>query len=369
MLRYQEIDKFIRAALECSVYIAPLEPGLTCDELVETGRPLGYLAGEIGDAISRNGHQYFDGTLRLQPDGVAIAQAWQSGFFPQELEYRNYEALDFIISQFAELIRAEGHNAARIERSVIVKRAIARGFERTAVEAELTILLLTGSLIAKNGVLSGRSAMGWDVLPSIQRRQHPTGKPRQRPMQDRVFPVVEDVIGRRTDGRARYAEPFDAFTESLAGLGYGMFRIWWVQIVGELRKTEASLCPTTAIVLSAALVEGALTFVVQHARSLRLGVFASDDFTREPRTWKIDDLVNSAVRGGDTAILDHSQHDRARRLIHTRQRIHAGRMLSEHVGGPPDLKPEDAREAKATAELVVRAVLEWLAKYPPSHNR
>jgi hypothetical protein len=30
----QEVIGFIRAALECSVYVAPLEPGLSYDEIV-----------------------------------------------------------------------------------------------------------------------------------------------------------------------------------------------------------------------------------------------------------------------------------------------------------------------------------------------
>jgi hypothetical protein len=51
---------------------------------------------------------------------------------------------------------------------------------------------------------------------------------------------------------------------------------------------------------------------------------------------------------------------RAEGLILTRQRIHAGRMLPLHPGGPSDLRPEEARDAKATAEIVVRSVVDWL---------
>jgi len=39
-------------------------------------------------------------------------------------------------------------------------------------------------------------------------------------------------------------------------------------------------------------------------------------------------------------------------------------MLSEFPGGPSDLRPEEARDAKSTADLVVRRVLDWLQKYP-----
>jgi hypothetical protein len=114
------------------------------------------------------------------------------------------------------------------------------------------------------------------------------------------------------------------------------------------------------------LVEGALTFVVQHARNLNLGVFKSKDFDGAPRSWKIDDLVSSAASGSDTAILDIPTKNRAEILIKTRQRIHAGRMLSDFPNGVPDLRPEEARDAKMTTELVVRRVLDWLERFPPT---
>jgi hypothetical protein len=116
--------------------------------------------------------------------------------------------------------------------------------------------------------------------------------------------------------------------------------------------------------LAAALVEGCLTFVVRHAREADLAVFRRNEFEREPRTWKIDDLVASAASGGDGAILDAQARARADHLVRTRQRIHAGRMLTDFPSGPPDLRPEEARDAKATADLVVRAVLEWLHRFP-----
>lgn len=106
--------------------------------------------------------------------------------------------------------------------------------------------------------------------------------------------------------------------------------------------------------------------MVKHARESGLGVFQSKDFDREPRTWKIDDLVSSAATGSTTAILDLQTKNRAETLIRNRQRIHAGRMLSEFPGGPPDIRPDEARDAKATADQVVRAVLDWLQRFPPA---
>jgi hypothetical protein len=118
-------------------------------------------------------------------------------------------------------------------------------------------------------------------------------------------------------------------------------------------------------VLAAALVEGVLTFVVKHAQRLDLAVFRSSDFDREPHTWNINKLVASAASGGPSAILDPTSKVRAETLCRARQRIHAGRMLSDHPAGVPDLKPDEARDARATAELVVRSVVDWLGAHPP----
>lgn len=63
--------------------------------------------------------------------------------------------------------------------------------------------------------------------------------------------------------------------------------------------------------------------------------------------------------------MDPTIRSRADALIRTRQRIHAGRMLSDFPAGVPDLRPEEARDAKQTAELVVRSVLDWLERFPP----
>jgi hypothetical protein len=69
-------------------------------------------------------------------------------------------------------------------------------------------------------------------------------------------------------------------------------------VTPELRQADPNAAPVSTCVLAAALVEGALTFVVRHARKTGLAVFRSNDFDGEPRTWKIDELVRSASTGG-----------------------------------------------------------------------
>jgi len=149
--------------------------------------------------------------------------------------------------------------------------------------------------------------------------------------------------------------------------GYGRFQLWWTQIVSEVSRADAQASPVSVLVLSAGLVEAALAFVVKHARDRNLPVFGSRDIEPDPKRWKIENLIAGAAYGGDEAILDDTTRRRAIALVTTRQRIHAGRLLSDHPSGPvPDLRPEEARDAKAVADLVVRAVLAWLERHPPS---
>jgi hypothetical protein len=279
-------------------------------------------------------------------------------------EYRNIDAFDFVYSQLNHIVRAQGIRNAQLDRKVLVGLAIAQNIPERDVEAAVTIMVMCSYLKEDDNQLRPPGS-GWNhqQLPSQQLGRmnvpHSAGR-------ERAYSLVRDMIQRRTDGRPPHAEPFDAFAEALHRLGYGQFRLWWTQIVTELQHSNPGSSPTSVLVLAAALVEGTLAFVVKYARHLNLGVFQSTDFDRDPRTWKIDDLVNSAARGGDTTILDDRTRARALNLIATRQRIHAGRMLSDFPRGVPDLRPEEPRDAIATAEQVVRCVLDWLDKYPPS---
>ena len=74
--------------------------------------------------------------------------------------------------------------------------------------------------------------------------------------------------------------------------------------------------------------------------------------------------MNSAAANKTAPILDQATKQRAEGLIQARQRIHAGRMLADFINGVPDLRPEEARDACNTAELVVRRILDWLEKHP-----
>lgn len=365
-MRTVDLENFVKTAVECSVFLSPTNFGLTEAEIIEVGKRLGLLEGELRDAIRdarrREDVQQYWGKPYLQPKPNFT---WATFLWRDEPDFRNIRAFDFVQRQLLQIAREQGAQNAQIERSVLIERGVAAGFTRLDVEATITALILAQHYTEKGNVVRLDAHHAGYPLASEQASQVDEDV-RVDETKRQVYSLVADVIARRSDGRPSAAEPLDAFAEVLERLGYKPFRMWWVQMVAEVRKLEATISPVSATVLSAALVEGALTFLVRHARTLSTGPFKSSDFDGAPRTWKIDDLVRSAATGGDAAVFDQSTRQRADELIRTRQRIHAGRMLSEHPGGPPDLRPEEARDALRTAELVVRKILDWLQMHPPS---
>ena len=358
--RQQHIAGWLSTALECSVYICPKEPGLTYDELVEFGRQVGLQPGEIGDAMPEVSVMYV-GQRMILPDPHKI-MGWIAPNIVEEPDFRNFAAFDFWHAAMDESRRASGTSRARLDREVVIERAAARGIPRQDMEVALSVETLCGHVNDKDGVIVPTRNGGTGMLASTELRKTggTFGAPRRNEKRERAFPLVNDIIQRRNDGRPRYAEPLDAFADKLDGLGYGHFKLWWRQMVSQLRQTDPETTPVAALVLAAALVEGCLTFVAKHGHGLGVGVFGSKTFEDDPRRWKIEDLVNGAAAGQKAAILGNRDKQRAETLIASRQRIHAGRMLSDFPRGVPDLRPEEARDAKAIADTVVRCVLDWL---------
>jgi hypothetical protein len=359
----QEIISLLKAAVECSVFINPTEPGLSYEEILEFGKRSGYQDGEINDAVPHAGEPQSH-LRRIIPDPMSRA-SWVF-LSREEPDFRNFAAFDFVVSELNDRVKADGMKNAQIQRNLVVERALAKGISRGDIELAITYQVLADQLTEKDGILRFPHNGGVRQLPSEQLSSLSHRHILQRPARARAYPIVKDIIERRTDGRPKAIEPLDAFAEELSKLGYGAFRLWWTQTVAELRHGNAHSSPVSVSVLAGALVEGSLTFVVKHARNLNLGVFRSKSFDGEPRTWKIDELVASAASGSDSAILDTQAKIRAQTLIRTRQRIHAGRMLHDFPQGVPDIRPEEARDAKATAEQVVRQVLDWLWRFPPA---
>lgn len=367
-ITHQAVTRFLKTALECSIYVQPTDPGLTYAELVDAAKRAEFHDGEIYDAIpyaTRLGFGRADD--RILPDENDVVQLMFFGI-SEKPDYRNRAAIHFVFEQLRAVARSQGAAQAKIERSVLAARGLDEGFSALDIQIAIAILLLNKVLADKDSIIGfapGKESYGSPGDDTNWRSPDGAQRPIRKEARARAFPIVKDIIERRTDGRPLAAEPLDAFAEQLGKLGYGAFRMWWTQLVSEVQHTSAQVSPVSITVLSAALVEGALSFVVKHGRSLNLGVFASTDFDKSSSSWQLRDLVRSAAFNKETPILDRVTVQRAESLIQSRQRIHAGRMLADFPNGVPDLRPEEARDAKDTAERVVRRILDWLQQHPP----
>lgn len=361
-MQFKVVD-FLNAALECSIYVSPTEPGLTEQELVQACLRMGYKQGETSDAI-RGGDfgSALGSKFRLLPGRHCLPLIhWFTEI--REPDFRNEVVAEFVLVSVREAVREFGLGRARVDRRVLVERGLSNGFSRHDMELAVTIYVLGGVLDEKDGVLSFHQGKdGW-VLPGGNPWHERQRKP--KPLLATAHPIVAELVARRSDGLPVSAEPLEVFVGRLSALGHAGFRMWWAQMAGEFRRSSPEAAPVTVCVLAAALVEGALAFVVRHARDTGLGPMGSSDFGKPPTSWAMKDLINSAASGGSAAILDNNAKVRTETLVRTRQRIHAGRMLADFPAGPEDLRPEEARDAKDTAELVVRRILDWLEKHPP----
>ena len=360
-MQRSEIVQVIETALECSVYHAPEETGLTFDELVEIGSRMNIRKGELSDALMGRGLNR-NRQNRYEHSPVLMHKFMGPGMLNPD--YRPLKEMDFIHLQIKEIARNEGVAEAKIARDVLIARAEKAGHSRHDMEVAITVSRIAKRVTETDGIIQAVPGIEQGAPPSEIERQHAGFHKHVNTIREPVNRLVADIVARREDGRPKSIDTLSEFSNRLDYLGYKPFHLWWKQLLSEMKTADNNTSSVTVSVLAAALMEGALTFIVRHARSLNNGTFASKDWEREPNTWKVDELIKAASGGGPDAILDQPSRLRAEALIRIRQRIHAGRMLIDHPSGVPDLRPDEAEEARNTLKLVLRKILDWIETHP-----
>lgn len=366
MTSSNRVSDFLLTAFEVSIYVSPESPGLTLDELDEAGDRLGFKRGEIRDTLDQIGIEPQIPLHMSRPSEHLKYRLlnWNDKRTP---EPRNEQAFEFVYTHFDELAREHTRAAARVERSVLASRGKPYGISEHDMQVAITALLYGGILNVNRMGLIG-STSGGMVRPSFQTGYHGGRRPVTPEFLGRLMEVVTDIAKRRSDGRPAAAEPIAAFERELARLGHGYFESWWRQTAAEFRTADANLMPTSVVVLAATLCEGALVFIREHAQSKGLSM-PDSSLGADPKGWKFNKLVDAACKGSapifSSQMRDQLAARRATELNFMRQRIHAGRVLDEQSKLPhPDLRPEEARTARETTDLVLRRVLDWLAAHP-----
>lgn len=357
----QRIKEFVTSAVEASVLEAPLAPGLNYLELVTLGEPNGCKKGQIerhlpmlqagNDIVMGPGGRYVPSPM------VAQTMCGCLGFV-YEPDPVNRSCLAFIQKTLKAIADDEGDASAQLERSVLVHRAEAEGLPNLDTEAAITLLLLAEALIEKNGIVRYRP--GQDQMG---RPLKTPGQPLPKALLTRLRGPVRDVVARRSDGRPTAVEPLRAFEERLAGLGFQKFQAWWRQTVIELNHMDAHHSPISTVVLSASLCEATLIFAGVRARAMGKPL-RFRDAEKQPRFWRMDQLA-TAAKNGDNSILTPQTADRCIELNRMRQRVHMSRLIDTEDNPPtPDTNPQEARDARATTDMVVGQVLKWLEANP-----
>jgi hypothetical protein len=362
--RRQEVERFISHALEASVYVNPRDYGLTESELIEAGARHGFQSGEIRDALHRGSADQFEFYVgeRATPKQL-VALSLVDFNWTWDGDPRNRSAYQYVLQNLEDLARTEGVARAKVARDSLIARSESAGYSRKDIELAIASYLIYGMLQGDDDGILSHSRNRTYASPNDQLKNGRQSL-RANPPSPSLVGTVADVIERRGDGRPKHAEPLDAFAELLGSISKAQYRLWWNNTCSELRRMDPTLAPTSTLVLAAALAEGALALVAGEIRNTGRSM-TGKLFDRDPKEWKLLELVAEAYKGERPVFTDPALRDRCKQLNLNRQRIHAGRFLSLKVPAPQiDIRPDEARQAKETLEQVLRSVLDWFVALP-----
>lgn len=198
MLIDQKIISFLKAALECSIYICPLSPGLEYVELLQAAKDADFFEGEIHDAIPQAVTLYWGGNPKILPSQADLVTLSFFGF-PEEPDYRNPAAFHRVFEEMRLEVRQKGRANAQIERSVLVERCTTKQSPEHDVQVAIAILMLNGILDSKDGIIrfvQGKENYGSPGDQPMSSRR-PDGRRLERPARGRAYPIVKRIIAAR----------------------------------------------------------------------------------------------------------------------------------------------------------------------------
>lgn len=363
-MRQSEYGQDLLACLEAAIFEAPQAPYLTASELKQ-------LLPECGDhefsqllQTAKRGQEveHYRGVAGAYSLGGKIRTSrlmfWRPG------DPRDPACFDFVHGELRDLFRHLGPSG-RVALETLVERGLMVGLGKSElyVAAEVLSNKPYNHLHRVEGGLLAPQAACMNLEPGsfseMATDPHPMAK--FRPDFDRVRVRVRDVIARREDGRPASADPEDVFGELLVKLKPDWLRMWWSQTVREWKLLNPHTNPAAALVLTAALAEGALGALAYNAVTLGL-TLKTERLNNDPKNWKFQDLIKVACTG-NPALVDDRLRASLADLNQTRQRIHAGRLLSEHPEGPiPDLRPEEVERGRHAMRQLLRGALDLVSK-------
>lgn len=174
----------------------PEEHGLTLAEVVETGRRKSFGRGTVDGALSL----YLRGDVEQDGERVRLVQLLPGSplsrdfWSPVEPEHRDIKAFQFVRAVLDEMADELGAPFAKLPRATIVKKGIEKGLTTHAIEVAITVTLLSGSLVEKDGLIHADS--GTYAMPFDQRDRKPAGRvaPESSREFEEVLSMVKEII-------------------------------------------------------------------------------------------------------------------------------------------------------------------------------
>jgi len=351
----KEVEVFFKDAIVASVYADPENPGTTLSELQELAKHVDIGAGELSDYVRSYARNYSEG--RYVPN-LSFAE---TNFIQRiEPDYRNPEAFDFVLDQLKRIARDAGMAKATMQRDALVALAEAenlRGFDlKVAI-----VWLAAHSMVAIDGNEVRLTMTGSNYVGAVkQTNRHYSDNVRKRPYLDRCLHYLRELRAQADTGRPAAENVLELFDHKLDSIGQGDFRVWWAQVRRELVQADAHNAHLMVTVLSAVLVEGALSLVVKQAQAD--GRSMTKHLDTDLKKWRFEHLIQLAKSGQDAIFKQHVA-DRCTRLNEFRKRIHVGALLDGSTWAHRyDARADEATEAKETAKIAIRAILDWVKR-------
>lgn len=363
---HTEVAETIKLGLEATVYESPDAEGLSRREIIELCERFGFREGEILDALGQlqNGQkveEFFRHDLITLPQDYIYFLVAHFGF--KEEDPRNLRLMAGILQCLEKDAKDLGRGNVSISVSTLARR-LAEEFQVSEQDVRVHIRLLekyrcfsiSGDYIEK----PNQNSCSPKFVESISAGQREGRRDGRRFAQIRG--TVREIISRRNSGKPISTDPIKAFEEKFDLLKAKPLYAWWNAMVAEWKDLDDRRNSVSVLTLSASLCEGALAFFA--ASGIHSGLTMTQKLPSDPRQWKLEALISAASTGGTTALLVDPLRQRLVELNERRKALHPGSFiqLSIPLQKVPEIRPEQAVEARSVVHLLLRTIVDWLAR-------
>ena len=197
-----EYSDLVKTALEASVYVAPLDHGLTMEELKKVAERFGRGAGPLLDTIRKLDHVTNEsGRWKLGRGTWHGHEFFMFGRW-EPTDPRNFDALDLPLNELQRRWEVIGPDKECISREEAVSLGAAEGISTKDMNVAFELLLLAEWLVPgdglsfKRGRVAGRDARPGKLVASFKKDSRP------RALLAKILPLVTSVIGERSSVNA-----------------------------------------------------------------------------------------------------------------------------------------------------------------------